>query len=379
MTCGFLFVCSGYYRYDHGHTPAFPGLERFGGQVVHPQAWPEDLDLTGRRVVVIGSGATAVTIVPAIAGSAAHVTMLQRSPSYMLSLPSTDPIADLVRKVLPARVAHPLVRWKNVFVSGAVYSLSQRFPRLMRRLLTAGVRRHLPEGYDVGTHFNPVYGPWDQRLCLVPDGDFFEALSDGSASIVTDHIETFTPTGIKLTSGAELEADVVVTATGLELLPLGGIGLEVDGEPRPLPERMAYRAMMLSDVPNLAFCVGYTNASWTLKADLTCEYVCRLLNHMAAHGHAIATPVNTDPTVDEEPLLDFAAGYVLRAIHTFPKAGSKAPWRLRMSYPLDVYELGRAPVDDGVMAFAPAPGPGPGSSSNAISSNGGQRSVSSSA
>jgi monooxygenase len=374
LTCGFLFICTGYYRYDRGFSPEFAGTEDFGGRIVHPQFWPEDLDTTGQRVVVIGSGATAVTLVPALAETAEHVTMLQRSPSYVLALPGTDPIAGLVRRVLPARLAHPFLRWKNVVITSALYALSRRRPKLMRRLFRAGARRALPEGYAVDTHFNPTYEPWDQRLCIVPDGDLFASIASGRADVVTDRIETFTPTGLRLESGQELEADVVVTATGLDLLALGGIELAVDGTEVSLPDHMAYRAMMLSDVPNMAFAIGYTNASWTLKVDLTCEYVCRLLNHMDAHGHAWAMPVNHDPSVQEQPLLDFQAGYVLRALHRFPKAGSKAPWRLRQNYTVDVFSLGRAPVDDGVMTFG---GSATGSSSNSISSNGGQRSVSS--
>jgi cation diffusion facilitator CzcD-associated flavoprotein CzcO len=358
LTCGFLFTCTGYYRYDQGYLPGFPGVERFAGRLVHPQHWPADLDHRGTRVVVIGSGATAVTIVPAIAGEAEHVTMLQRSPSYVISLPERDPIADAVRRVLPPRLAHPVMRWKNVLLTLGFYKLSRRSPELVRRLLRRGVRRHLPEGFDVDTHFNPRYDPWDQRLCVVPDGDLFEAVSAGTASIVTDTIETFTERGIRLTSGAELEADVVVSATGLNLLVLGGLELTVDGEPVRFPERVAYKGLMLSGVPNLAFAVGYTNASWTLRCDLVSQYVCRLLRHMDAHGYVSATPRRPPGAGPAEPFLDLASGYVLRSIDAFPKQGDRMPWKVRQDYTRDLRVLRHGPLDDD-MAFARAPAAAP--------------------
>ena len=339
MTCGFLFSCSGYYRYDEGYTPEFAGIDRFRGQIIHPQFWPEDLDYGGKRVVVIGSGATAVTIVPAMTDRAEHVTMLQRSPSYILAVPGEDPVANGLSRVLPARATYVIVRWKNVALQAAVYRLSRRFPERMRRLIRGITKRQLPEGYDIDTHFKPRYDPWDQRLCIVPKGDLFTVLSDSSASVVTDEIDTFTEGGIRLASGKELEADIVVTATGLNMLVFGGIELAVDGEDVRLPETMAYRGMMLGGVPNFAFAIGYTNASWTLKVDLTSEYVCRLLNHMDEHGQSIATPVNDDPSVTEEPLLDFQAGYVLRSQHMFPRQGSKPPWKVRQNYPRDAITL----------------------------------------
>ncbi len=267
-TCGFLYLCSGYYRYDQGYTPPWPGLDDFAGQLVHPQQWPEDLDVTGRRVVVIGSGATAVTLVPALAATAAQVTMLQRSPSFFLSLPTRDPLDDLLRRALPERRAQAAIRWKNIRMSTAVYQLCRKYPARMRKLLREGAAKRLPAGYDVDTHFNPAYDPWDQRMCMVPDGDFFGAVRSGKADIVTDHIEAFTESGIQLRSGAHLEADVIVAATGLNLSPLGGIGLTVDREAVSVPEHVAYKGMMLEGVPNLAFAIGYTNASWTLKVDL---------------------------------------------------------------------------------------------------------------
>jgi monooxygenase len=284
LSCNFIYGATGYYRYDEGYTPEFEGTERFEGTIVHPQFWPEDLDYSRKRVVVIGSGATAVTLVPAMAGDAAHVTMLQRSPSYVVTLPAQDPLANWLRGRIPTQRAYDIVRWKNVILTLGTFNLSRRFPDFMRKLIRRGVERNLPEGYDVDTHFNPRYSPWDQRLCLVPDSDLFEAIGSGTASVVTDRIETFTEKGLKLASGAELEADVIVTATGLNLLILGGIEFEVDGEPVDFAEKVAYKGMMLCGVPNLALALGYTNASWTLKCDLVAQYVCRLINHMDAHG-----------------------------------------------------------------------------------------------
>jgi monooxygenase len=355
FTCGFLWNCSGYYRYDRGYTPEFTGVERFAGPVVHPQHWPAELDYDGKRVVVIGSGATAVTLVPAMAERAAHVTMLQRSPSYIASLPAEDPIARGLRRFLPRRAVYAIVRWKNVLIQSAIYQLSRRRPDAVKRLIRRGVERALPPGYDIDTHFTPSYNPWDQRMCLVPDGDLFRAISAGEASVVTDRIETFTETGLKLESGVELDADVIVTATGLDLLFLGGMELSVDGEAVDLPQTMAYKGMMLGGVPNFAFTVGYTNASWTLKADLVSEFVCRLLIHMDAGGHSSCVP-ELDPSVAEAPLLDFNSGYVLRALDRFPKQGASEPWRLRQNYLLDICSIRRGAIDDGTLRFSrPAP------------------------
>jgi monooxygenase len=351
LTCGFLWTCSGYYRYDEGYTPDFEGVDRFAGPVVHPQHWPEDLDYSGKRVVVIGSGATAVTLVPAMAKKAAHVTMLQRSPTYIASLPAEDRIAARLRRRLPERAAYAAVRWKNVLIQTVFYQLSRRRPELIKRWIRKGVQRSLPPGYDVDKHFKPHYNPWDQRMCLVPDGDLFRAISKGEASVVTDKIATFTEVGIELSSGEELEADVIVTATGLNLLFLGGMRLAVDGEEVDVPSKMAYKGMMLSGVPNMAFTVGYTNASWTLKADLTSEYVCRLLNHMDAHGYERCA-AEVDPVVTERPLLDFTSGYVQRSLHLFPKQGSKEPWKLRQNYFRDIHTIRRGAIDDGAMRFS---------------------------
>jgi cation diffusion facilitator CzcD-associated flavoprotein CzcO len=363
LTCDFLFVCSGYYRYDEGYTPELPGIGDYEGELIHPQHWPEDADCAGKRVVVIGSGATAMTLVPALAREAAQVTMLQRSPTYVISIPGEDALANRLRGLLPDRVAYPIVRWKNVILQSISYRLSRRRPELMKKLLRRAVVKALPVGYDVDTHFNPTYDPWDQRLCLVPDADLFRALRNGSAEIVTDRIAAFNAKGIETESGAQLDADVVVTATGLNLLFLGGMRISVDGVEPDIAKAMTYKGMMLSDVPNFAFTLGYTNASWTLKADLVAEYVGRLLNHMDAGGYDSCVPRISDPSVTEEPLLDFKSGYVLRSLEGLPKQGSKEPWKLRMNYPLDLRSMRFGSVEDGTMKFSrhgaapPAPAP----------------------
>jgi monooxygenase len=358
ITCGFLLMCSGYFRYDRGYTPEFPGIERFGGQVVHPQLWPEDLDYAGKRVVVIGSGATAVTLVPAMAETAGHVTMLQRSPTYVISLPGEDGIANALRRVLPDRWVYAMTRWKNVLLQMGSYQLSRRRPEAMKKIIRRGAVNALPPGYDVDRHFAPRYDPWDQRLCLVPDGDLFEAISEGRADVVTDTIDTFTENGIRLDSGEELEADIVITATGLELLFLGGIEFTIDGEAADLPSRMTYKGMMLSDFPNMAFNLGYSNASWTLKVDLTCEYVCRLLNHMDTHGYTQCVPRANGTGPSDEPLVTLTSGYVMRALDRLPKQGPADPWQLRQNYARDLRALRRGPLLDSAMAFsAPPPAP----------------------
>jgi cation diffusion facilitator CzcD-associated flavoprotein CzcO len=312
-------------------------------------------------VVVIGSGATAVTLVPAMADTAAHVTMLQRSPTYVVSLPARDGLAEWLRRRLPRMAAYQAVRWKNVGLMTLSYQLSRRRPDLMKSLIRRGAQRQLPDGYDVDTHFRPAYDPWDQRMCVVPDGDLFAAVSAGRASIVTDEVQTFTDRGVALRSGAELEADVVVTATGLQMLALGGVTLTVDGAPVHLPDQVVYRGMMLSGVPNFAFTVGYTNASWTLKADLTAAHVCRVLNHMRRHGCVACTPAAEAPGLVREPLLNLTSGYVRRSVRDFPSQGSRRPWRVRQNYALDLLDFKLSRVDDGVMRFSPASAPATGS------------------
>lgn len=352
MRCNWLFCAGGYFRYDQGFRPAFPGEEQFQGQIIHPQHWPEDLDYSGKRVVVIGSGATAVTLIPSLAGKAAHVTMLQRTPSYVLSIPAEDGIASLLRKILPADVAHELTRRKNVASQRALFNACRRHPRAARKLLRHLIAKQLPEGYPVDEHFNPPYDPWDQRLCIVPDGDLFTAIRKGDASVVTDQIERFTERGIRLKSGRELEADIIVSATGLNIQLFGGIELSVDGAPVQMRDQLAYKGMMLSNVPNFAFAIGYTNASWTLKVGLLCEHFCRLLEHMEKNGFSVCCPVPTQPNMPTRPLLDFAAGYVQRAISMLPRQGEQAPWLMSMDYYLDVKLLRHAAVTDDNLQFS---------------------------
>ena len=349
FTCNFLLMCSGYYDYAQGYTPDFPGTERYRGRIVHPQKWTDDVDYAGKRVVVIGSGATAVTLVPSMAETAAHVTMLQRSPSYILSLPAQDPIANGLRRILPSKLAYAITRWKNVLLTMLVFQLSRRRPEWIKKLIHKGVRAALGPDYDVDQHFKPRYNPWDQRMCLVPDGDLFRSIREGRVSVVTDHIETFTEKGLKLKSGAELEADVIVTATGLNLLAMGGMQVSVDNRPIDLSKTLSYKGMMLSGVPNLASAIGYTNASWTLKCDLTCEYVCRLLNYMDKNGFQQCVPRNDDPSITELPLIDFSSGYVQRSIGKFPKQGSKRPWKLYQNYALDIVTLKFGSVNDAMV------------------------------
>jgi cation diffusion facilitator CzcD-associated flavoprotein CzcO len=351
ITCGFLWMCSGYYDYEAGYLPEFPGLERFGGRIVHPQKWTDDIVWAGKRVVVIGSGATAVTLVPAMAETAEHVTMLQRSPTYMVARPSQDALANRLRRRLPLKLAYWATRWRNVLLGMYFYQMCKRQPDKVKSLLLGGVRQMLGPDYDVETHFTPRYKPWDQRLCLVPDADFFRAIRRGKVSIVTDQIETFTESGLKLNSGAELAADLIVTATGLVLVPLGKAKLSVDGRAVDPAKTFIYKGMMYSDVHNLASVFGYTNASWTLKADLVCEYVCRLINHMDRGGYRQCTPRNVDPGLAEEPWVDFSSGYIQRALARQPKQGSKRPWKLYQNYALDLLSLRFGSVRDNAMVF----------------------------
>jgi cation diffusion facilitator CzcD-associated flavoprotein CzcO len=344
-------MCSGYYNYAEGYTPDFPGQGEFKGQIVHPQHWPEALDYSGKQVVVIGSGATAVTLVPEMAKTAGHVTMLQRSPTYVVSRPAADAAADWLRAKLPPKLAYDLVRLKNVSLGMLFFNMARKNPEKTKERLLGMVRDQLgPEA--VAEHFTPTYNPWDQRLCLVPDADLFQSLKSGAASVVTDHIETFTKDGIKLKSGETLKADIIVTATGLNMQLMSGMAVSVDGKAVPLNETFSYKGMMFSGVPNLASSFGYTNASWTLKCDLTCEYVCRLLNHMDRKGLRQATPTVTDPHMEAQPWLDFSSGYVQRGIGQFPKQGAGKEWKAYQNYAKDLMALRFGPVEDAAMVFS---------------------------
>ena len=354
-TCNFLYMCSGYYRYESGYTPDFAGVENFRGRIVHPQAWPEDLDYAGKRVIVIGSGATAMTLVPEMAKTAAHVTMVQRSPTYVVARPSNDAVADWLRAKLPAKMAYWLVRWKNVLFGMYFYNLCKRRPDKVKAYLLKLVRAQLPDGYDIEKDFTPRYNPWDQRLCLITDGDLFAAIREKRASVATDTIATFTEKGLRLGGGQEIEADVIVTATGLALQPLGGAKFTIDGAPLDLGQRLNYKGMMFSDAPNLAATFGYTNASWTLKADLIGEYVCRILNTMDQKGARIAVAHNDDPAMKIEPFVDFSSGYFQRALDQFPKQGMSKPWRLYQNYAKDLLSLRYGAVEDGALRFSNPP------------------------
>jgi cation diffusion facilitator CzcD-associated flavoprotein CzcO len=351
LTSRFVYLGTGYYNYDEGYSPDFAGSEDFGGDIIHPQHWPADFDHSGKRVVVIGSGATAVTLIPAMAKTAEHVTMLQRSPSYVLSLPAADPIANTLNRVIGPDRAYSIIRRKNITLNRGIFKAAKRFPKVVRKALLADVRRRLPRGFDVEKHFGPTYNPWDQRLCMVPNGDLFKTISTGKASVATDHIDRFTESGILLKSGEHLPADVIVTATGLNMLALGGIDLSVDGVPIDPSAETIYKAMMLSGVPNLAFAFGYTNLAWTLKVDLVCEHFCRLLDHMEAHGYEVMTPV-APAGIEQVPMLDMSSGYVQRAIAQFPKVGTHGAWAMAMAYEDDVQRLRHGSVTDPDLHFA---------------------------
>jgi len=354
IRCNMLLMCPGYYSYEGGHTPAFPGRDRFAGEVVHPQQWPEDLDYRGKKVVVIGSGATAVTLIPAMADAAEHVVMVQRSPSYVVSLPAKDRIANFLRMFLPDKVAYAITRWKNIRFQLLVYRRTRTKPDKIKRMMLDMVRKELGPDYDIEKHFTPRYNPWDQRLCLVPDSDLFHAIKSGKASVVTDHIDTFTEKGILLKSGEELDADIIITATGLDLVVLGGMRFIVDGKPVNFPDTVSYKGMMYSDVPNLISTFGYINASWTLHADLIAEYACRLINHMDANGYRQSTPVVSAEYKDMQTLpwiSEFSSGYIQRVMHLFPKQGDREPWINTQNYKLDKKVLRHGPIDDGVLSF----------------------------
>ena len=354
VTCDFLFGATGYYDYASGYTPRFEGQDDFEGTIVHPQAWPEDLDYTNKNVVVIGSGATAVTLIPAMADDTAHITMLQRSPSYVMPLPRKDPIANTLRKVLPAKAAYAATRRFNIGKGRFIYNLCQKQPNLAKRIIRAANVKFLPEGYEVNTHFKPDYNPWDQRLCAVPDADLFKVIAKGKASVVTDKIARFTKTGILLESGRELPADIIVTATGLNVKLFGGIEVSVDGEVKDPSESLVYKAFMLSGIPNLAFMFGYTNSSWTLKVGLVCDHLCRILRYMDQHGYTTVVPVADDPRMKTRPMLDFDAGYILRAADSLPRQGDSGPWTIEMDYWADHARLRKAPVEDAALRFSAA-------------------------
>ncbi len=354
-TCNFLYMCTGYYDYESGYTPELPGRDQFRGRVVHPQQWPENLDYEGKRVVVIGSGATAITLVPAMSKKASHVTMLQRSPTYIAALPSRDRVADALRRYLPEKTAYAAARWKNVLVSMFFYQLARRRPAFVKGMIRKGTQRFLGPDFDVDTHFKPRYEPWDERLCVASDGDFFRALKKGSASVVTDAIETFTETGIRLRSGKHIDADIIVTATGLNAKLITGLSLVVDGAPVDLSKTTIYKGMMCSDVPNAVSAFGYTNASWTLKCDLIAQHVCRILNHMAENGYASVTPRVRDASMPTEPLLDLKSGYVRRAVGQLPRQGARSPWRLHQNYVRDLLLLRFGKVAEKELEFARAP------------------------
>ncbi len=348
-----VFAAGGYYRYDEGYTPHFPGRERFRGQIIHPQHWPENLDYRGKRVLVIGSGATAVTLVPAMTDTAAHVTMLQRTPTYVLPVPTRDPLAKALRKWFGHAFAHRATRRFNIAKQRWVFAFCQKHPRLARRLIRKMNADLLPKDYPVDVHFNPPYGPWDQRLCAVPGGDLFRVITQGKASVVTDRIATFDETGVLLESGQHLEADLIITATGLNLQPFGGLQPVVDGKPVALKDTVAFKGMMLSSVPNLVFAIGYTSSSWTLKVGLVCEHFCRLLEHMERQGLEVATPV-AEPGMETRPLLNFGAGYVQRSLHDLPRQGLQYPWLMSFDYVSDAKIFRNGRVDDPALRFTHA-------------------------
>ncbi|WP_280495027.1 flavin-containing monooxygenase [Nocardia asiatica] len=344
LTCGFLYACAGYYDYEQPYAPEFPGISSFTGEVVHPQFWPEDFDYRGKRVVVIGSGATAVTLVPAMAQQAESVTMLQRTPTWISAVPGRDKVADRIRELLPPRLAHRVIRTKNILFGIGFYQYCRRRPEAARKLLTGLTTRILKDDKAVAEHFTPSYNPWDQRLCAVPDADFFKAMKKGKADVVTDHIDAFVPEGIRLRSGRVLEADVVITATGLKLLAFGGITPSVDGARVELSEQFVWQGTMITGAPNFAVCIGYTNASWTLRADLTSRLICKVLNHMDRKGYAAVVP-QPQGELAEHPLLDLASGYIQRSIGEFPRQGDRHPWKVRQNYLLDSATTLRTDLD----------------------------------
>lgn len=348
-SCNFLFACSGYYSYEGGYTPDFEGSELFKGDIIHPQKWPEGYDYSNQKIVVIGSGATAVTLVPELAKKAKHVTMLQRSPTYIANMPKEDILANFLKKIMPSKTAHFIARWKNILVGMAFFNLCRKFPKTLKKVIMAGAKKVLNEDVDVNIHFNPKYNPWDERLCAVPDNDLFESINTGASSVVTEHIDRFTENGVRLQSGDVIEADMIVTATGLRLELFSGIKMFIDGREIRPAEHFVYRGMMFSDIPNFALFVGYTNASWTLKSDLTGMYTCRLLNHMKKYGIKKITPRNTDDSMHQEPIIDFTSSYVQRSLDILPKQGTKKPWKLYQNYIKDYFSLKYSKLEDGYL------------------------------
>lgn len=352
MTANFIWSCAGYYKYEKGYQPAWPGMGDFAGDIVHPQHWPESLDYKDKHVVVIGSGATAVTLVPAMAPDAAHVTMLQRTPTYVITRPQRDPVARaLAKRRVPKWAVYRIARWANILNAIGFYQFSMRWPERAKAFIRKDAKKRLPADFDIDRHFNPPYNPWEQRLCFVPNADLFRTISSGRASVVTDTIETFTPTGLTLTSGEELAADLVVTATGFEMqLPFGGVDFRIDDEPLNMHTRVGYKGMMLSGAPNMIFTLGYTNASWTLKADLVIDFVCRLIAYMDKHGFTRVMPV-PDPSLTTTAAFPLKSGYVTRSAHLLPLEGDKRPWKLDQNYLVDQRVIRKGKINDGSLAF----------------------------
>jgi len=350
VTCNFLMVCTGYYDYENGYTPDFKGLENYKGQFIHPQKWTTDIEYENKEVIVIGSGATAVTIIPSMAEKTKHITMLQRSPSYIMSRPLYDPFAKIVHRFLPKKMAHFLARWKNILMSMYLYTMSKKNPKAISKYIKGEIKKVLPD-FDVETHFNPRYNPWDERLCAVPDNDLFNTIKDGKCTMVTDHIDTFTKDGIMLKSGKELKADLIVSATGLVIKMAGGMKIKVDGQEQDISKLINYKGLMMQNIPNSAFITGYTNASWTLKADLACAYICRLLKYMDKKGFKSCTPQLNDTNQKTEPVIDFSSGYIQRSIDKMPKQGDKFPWKLHQNYIKDMVILKHRKIDDGHLMF----------------------------